>query len=254
MATTDLTAPFDGDRPLALHSYHPLEREETLATIAAALAVPAPTCTEGGAGCTNAHRPLTTGTVPVPDGAPRLLGLAGAPRAGKDVIAAALAGHYQGVRRVAFSDPIIAEVNAFLAPHGRSICERTKSHGPYRRLLQQWGLMRRRETENYWTARLGELIGTLHADGVRCVIATGVRAPSDVELIETLGGVVWRVVRPGAQADTSHPIERALSAMPDGRFGAVIANRTEGDTEAFCADARRAFAGGTGLTERRAAA
>lgn len=233
-----------GDCPLALHSYGPTERDETLGVIAAALTAPAFTCPEGGAGCASAHRPEEAGAVPTPAGAPTLIGLAGAPRAGKDVIAADLAARYAGVRRVAFSDPIIAEVNAFLAAHGRAICERTKSHAPYRRLLQQWGLMRRREDEHHWTARLGELIGALRADGARCVIATGVRAPSDVDLIEHLGGVVWRVVRPGAQADVSHPIERALAAMPDERFAAVITNSTEGDLSVLCAAARRAFHAG----------
>lgn len=240
MAAPSSSVPHEIACPLALASYHPTERQETLEAIRAALSTDGPAC-ERGRLCTNSHRPASTGQEPAPEGSPRLLGLAGAPRAGKDVLAADLAGQYAGVVRVAFSDPIIAEVNAFLVPHGHAICERTKSHPPYRRLLQQWGLMRRRESEGYWTGRLGERIGALHGQGAACVIATGVRAPSDVELIEQLGGVVWRVVRPGAHADVSHPIERALAAMPDERFGAVLVNRTEGDTDAFCAHARRAF-------------
>lgn len=212
----------------------PLDADERAALVDAALTVPPPAAPEPS--------PVPAGARALPEGAPALIGLVGLPRSGKDLAAEHLAARYAGVRRLAFSEAIVAEANAYLEPFGARIREATKSHPPYRLLLQTFGVVRRREDEAYWVGRVAERIGSALAEGARLVIATGVRAPSDVDLIRRLGGQVWRVRRPGHESVADlHPIERMLADWPDSDFDVVLRNGVEGDASAYLADAEAAI-------------
>lgn len=190
--------------------------------------------------------PEGEGAAHLPASAPRLVGLVGLPRSGKDMAAEHLAGRYAGIRRLAFSDTIIAEANLFLAPFGAVIDEANKTHPPYRLLLQTFGVVRRRERETYWVERVEEAVRAAWQEGARMVIATGVRAPSDVELIRRLDGRLWRVRRPGHESLADlHPIERMLADWPDAAFDRVLLNAVEGDTAAYMAGVEAALAGGS---------
>lgn len=182
------------------------------------------------------------GSRPLPAGAPRLIGLSGMPRSGKDLAGEHIRTVYAGVRRLAFSDVIIAEANAYLEPFGTRIGEHNKSHPPYRLLLQTVSVVRRRESETYWSGRVGAAVRAAWSEGTQLVIATGVRAPSDVALIRELGGQVWRVRRPGHESIADlHPIEQMLSGWEDDRFDRVLVNGVEGDLSAYLNDAESAL-------------
>lgn len=184
--------------------------------------------------------PVVAGDRPLPTSAPRLIGVVGAPHSGKDVIADHLIARYAGVGRLAFSDVIIAEANRWLEAFGRRIDVETKSDPTYRLLLQTFGVVRRREDERYWVDQVASRIRRLWSDGVRLVVTTGVRAPSDSELIRDLGGELWRVRRPGHSSDASmHPIERMLDDLPDSDFDAVLINGVEGDLAPYIAEIER---------------
>lgn len=156
--------------------------------------------------------------------APRLLALVGFPRAGKDVVAAYLQQRYCGVRRLAYSTPIIAEVNAFLLPYGHRIAEQNKSAPPYRRLLQLWGKARRIERRDYWIVSLAKTIDTALVTE-RLVVISGARYDSDLEPIRDRSGAIWRITRPDNPYDGGD-LEAAIASLPADR---ELINRSEGD-------------------------
>ncbi len=170
----------------------------------------------------------------LPAGAPPVIGLAGKPRAGKDVVADYLQARYAGVARTAISDQIVEEANAWLAAApgllGRRhrITPENKSLPQYRRLLQFWGLRRRGENPRHWVEKVIAAAGRMRQDGARLVIITGVRMPSDMEMVSDLGGVTWKVERPGNPYQAEHAIEAGLDSVPDSEF-VVISNPAEGD-------------------------
>ncbi|WP_217925118.1 hypothetical protein [Miltoncostaea oceani] len=215
------------DCPLALSDLPPGERDRTFEVLWAAITRPDPGLSRRPTAPSRAHESL-------PARAPRLIGLAGAPQAGKDVIAAHLSSRFSSVSHLAFSDPILGEVNAFLEPFGVEIHDQNKSTPEYRLTLQQWAMMRRRESETYWSAQASARVEGLWRDGARMVVATGVRDEFDVRAVLGLGGQMWRVERPGSDQDLSHPIERSLAGLPDSVFSATLVNDSEGDVSDFC--------------------
>jgi len=138
-----------------------------------------------------------------------IIGVSGRPHSGKDVFADYLLSHYQGVARLNFSDPIIAEANRWLALKGRRITAANKSNPLHRRLLQLWGRSRRFECEQYWVRSLHQAVQDAQKES-QLVIVAGVRAESDLALIEQIGGICLRVTRPGNPYRAEDPIEAAL--------------------------------------------
>lgn len=165
----------------------------------------------------------------LPETAPRLLALAGHPRAGKDYVAAYLQRSYAGVERLAYSTPMIAEVNAFLAPHGHVIGEANKPLPHYRHLIQAWALARRVERPDYWTSKLeGALDAAMKRS--RLTVISGARLPSDLEPIEARGGELWRIVRPKNPYRADHAVESQIDSLP---AMCILVNATEGDMTAL---------------------
>jgi hypothetical protein len=167
-----------------------------------------------------------------------VMGITGKPRAGKDVAVDFIEAHYSGVKRLAFSDFIIAEVNDYLLQTGsrHRITAGNKSEPIYRKLLQDWGLGRRTNpdgTENsYWTDKVLERISKYRQDpSVGMVMITGVRTPGDFELIqEQLKSPVWEAVRPGNDYQAEHAVESAAAGQ---RIDFEIMNDVEGDLKPF---------------------
>lgn len=213
---------------LALDRYPPDMRQATHDAIAAVLAMaPLPPGATGSA--------IVPGQEPLPPGAPHLIALCGLPRSGKDTAAGYLEGRYAGVARIAFSTPILAEVNAFLAPHGHFITEQNKSDAHYRRLLQMWGAGRRVEDPHWWTRRLSEEIDHRRAHGTALVVLSGARDPGDFHFVRSRGGLVWRVTRPGYHpAAIDHPLEQYVATLTSADLDADLIN-AEGDLSAYLA-------------------
>lgn len=222
------------DCPLDLAAADEAKREETLEILVDAILTDAPSLP--------APAPASEAAPgrSLPASHPRLIGLRGAPRAGKDVVAASFASNYIGVRRIAFSEPIIAELNAFLMPFFHVIVEENKSHLPYRRALQQWATMRKLEDAEYWAGQVKKMVQNIWAEGAQLVVATGVRDLSDVGAIRDLGGEIWHVQRPGMVADLSHPRERLLEGI-EGIDDVMLENPSEGDVGPLCAAAEQAL-------------
>lgn len=140
----------------------------------------------------------------------KIIGLAGHMGAGKDTVAAILAGY--GYHRVAFADALREEVADAIAggrhPVPECLSELAREallHAPVdevfakpttprmRALLQQWGTEYRREQDDaYWTKIVGEKIAQ-HAR----VAVSDVRFPDEARLVQDMGGKVWYIKRPG---------------------------------------------------------
>jgi len=166
---------------------------------------------------------------------PMIIGMTGLPHAGKDVLVDYLEANYTGIRRCAFSDVIIAEVNRYLGEQGlgeHQIGPENKSVPEYRRLLQDWGIGRAKEDPLYLARGLEQVIAAAKADPeTELIVITGARMPGDFDYIENhLGAEVWRAVRPGNSYQAEHPVEIAASERPVAR---ELLNDVEGDLTAF---------------------
>lgn len=147
-----------------------------------------------------------------------LLGLAGYKESGKD--SAAKTAIEAGYHRVAFADVLkrVAEnidphismdgnahtLNSFLEWTGG--WDTAKKLPSVRRFLQNLGVAIRREDPEFWVRAAG-IEDALEQYGK--VVVTDVRFPNELDHIDTLGGTVVRVVRPGKTGD-SHVSETAL--------------------------------------------
>jgi len=178
-----------------------------------------------------------SGANPLPEAAPRVIGIGGEPRAGKDELIDQLVRHYAGIARLNFSDVIIAEANELLLAAGLpEIHEGNKSDPAPRRFLQDLGLGRRDETGlHYWADTIGELAEQLLREH-RLVIIAGLRDESDFVPVRRWGGETWGVVRPGNLYRADHPIESGFSELSWDR---IILNDREGEPERMFEQAKR---------------
>lgn len=151
-------------------------------------------------------------TDPVDD-LPRVIGLGGFARSGKDAVADSLARF--GYRRVAFADPLYEIVhdldvivrvnwsagwryrfqpyrplNTLVAEHG---WHWVKVHAPQgRALLNALGAGVRRHDEDFWVRAA---MGLTAGEGR--VVVTDCRFPKEADAVRQVGGVFVRVTRPG---------------------------------------------------------
>lgn len=162
----------------------------------------------------------------------RLIGLSGKKRAGKDTAAATLISSF-GFQRYAFADPLkkaaldldplilFEQDEGYLMPRGgtwepayerlgsvvnRLGWEQAKEIREVRRTLQNYGVAIRQLQPDFWIrTTLGRALAT-----PRPVVITDVRFPNEAAAIETAGGVVIRIERPGLESDDTHASETAL--------------------------------------------
>jgi hypothetical protein len=157
---------------------------------------------------------------------PILIGLAGKARAGKDSVAAHLIARY-GFARYAFADalrdaalaldPIIDNTIEWIDGSGTlrflrlsevveaDGWEAAKEHPEVRRTLQHYGVAIREIEPDFWVRTAMREA----AKEPRPVVVTDVRFPNEVDAIREAGGVVVRVVRPGANGN-GHISETAI--------------------------------------------
>ena len=162
---------------------------------------------------------------------PRVIGLSGKKRHGKDTLGWQLG--LLGYQRLAFADALYDEVAADtgvpVAELQRADCkERPRPElgglSP-RAFLQEYGMRRREVDEDYWVRQVARVVQTNR--NLRFVI-TDVRLPNEARFVEEYG-VLVRVTRPLARtALDAHISETALDGWPF-RFAVI--------NEEGCADA-----------------
>lgn len=138
-----------------------------------------------------------------------IIGLSGKKRAGKNttyMLSKLLLDEDETGRvvRVAFADALKDMARKDFAWDG-------KKDARGRKLLQDLGVSKREEDEHYWVNKTIAQIESLDVTGVPEVIfISDVRFPNEAEAIRRMGGVVWRINRPGLVHTDTHISETAL--------------------------------------------
>jgi hypothetical protein len=158
---------------------------------------------------------------------PLIIGLTGLAGAGKDTVADRLCGSH-GFERHAFAEPIRDMLTALLTGAGidyAHLFERDLKELPVpgigisgRRMMQtlgtEWG--RSLDTE-LWVRVAAVTLGLDDLPNTSPVhdriVLTDVRFPNEAEWIRSLGGYIWRVVRP-APAVAEHVSEQHINQLP----------------------------------------
>lgn len=145
-----------------------------------------------------------------------IIGLSGHKRSGKNaayILAKLLLDPDETGRvvRLGFADPLKKMARDEFGWDGRK-----DENG--RKLLQDLGVAMRSVNEDYWVrkmaARLNELIGSRMFPAKKepplAILVTDCRFDNEIEMIKRLGGVVWRLERPGLPKTDTHVSETAL--------------------------------------------
>lgn len=157
---------------------------------------------------------------------PRLIGLTGYARTGKDTVGGFLVSQH-GFQRVSFADKL-REVALAADPYVKLSTdpeddyyarltrvvdaygwEGAKAHDDVRRLLQRLGTDAGRNIlgENVW---VDAALQGLDPDGF--YVFTDVRFPNEADAIRDKGGVIWRISRPGYEPINGHASETAMDS------------------------------------------
>ena len=154
---------------------------------------------------------------------PKLVGLSGYSRSGKDTVASFLVAEY-GYRQVAFADKLRALVVA-LYPSIAEILndaggdwEKAKKNPEVKRMLQGVGnAVRNTVGLNVW---IEAALGPIRDDEL--VVVSDARFPNEADTIATRGGTLLRIERPGTKPFNNHVSETALDGYAG--FHAVLVN------------------------------
>lgn len=180
----------------------------------------------------------------------KLIGLCGYAGAGKDATAALL--RMVGYRRVAFADQVREEVGYAIDrsryPKGTPEILRNLLDGivdtrevdakptssRMRKILQLWGSeFRRAQDPEYWTKVAHRKIQDILLRG-EGVVVSDVRFENEVALVEALGGVIWKVVRPGLTSDghqSEEGVDRIIPSLTLENSGTLLdlAEKVQGE-------------------------
>ncbi len=148
-----------------------------------------------------------------------IIGLAGRKKVGKDTAADYFVDTYKGAIKINFSDPILEEVNTMLAVHDLQVDPDNKE--PYRRLLQEWGELRREQDEDYWNKKIEKRIDRYIRNKKKLILVCGPRAIPEFEMVRVRSGELWKIIRPLKTADV-HKTEQSVDAY--GSFDRYILN------------------------------
>ena len=148
---------------------------------------------------------------------PKLIGLTGRARSGKDTVGSMLSKMYEakavafadhirnmlraiGLSDIHFNDPTLKEVE--MSPFGKSPRQMMQTLGT------EWG--RNLINEKIWLILAAERINEIHDDGNHAVV-TDVRFNNEAEMIRNMGGVIWHIHRPGQLiASSTHKSEAGV--------------------------------------------
>ena len=135
---------------------------------------------------------------------PRVIGLAGFKRSGKDTVGRMLC-EVLGYSAMAFADPVRDEVFerfhvARMPDHLKDVPMRHLGGRSYRDLLIEVGQGRRAENPDHWVSKAREKIAARLASGQR-VVLTDIRMPNEVRLIHVHGGIAAWISRRGVESN-----------------------------------------------------
>ena len=151
---------------------------------------------------------------------PPVIGLTGAAGSGKDTVRGMLEAH--GYIGIAFADPMRAMLAELLEHAGLPeawLTDRQRKEEPipwlglsYRQMAQtlgtEWG---RALHPDFWLRIASMRMGS-YGEGARFVISD-VRFDNEAKLVRELGGVIWRIQRPGIEAVRPHVSETELASI-----------------------------------------
>jgi hypothetical protein len=157
-----------------------------------------------------------------------VIGLTGKANAGKTLVASMLPGFLQ----IGFADPLYNGLAAMLEVSADFLRAREAKESPLpdigrspRELLQTLGTDWGRDLvhPHLWTLLARRRIKCMEVGAITDRVAIcDVRFTNEVEMIRSLGGEVWRVVRPGAET-TPHQ-HRSENGLPDSAIDCTIVN------------------------------
>ena len=149
-----------------------------------------------------------------------IIGLCGAAGSGKNAAAFHLCRKY-GAEHYAFADPLYAAVSVITGLSVDELQDRSRKEQPLawlpaspRRLLQTIGTEWGRETIHPMIWILATLRRIDASEALYHVI-TDVRFENEAQAIHDRGGVVWRVVRPGAGLSGAEARHSSEAGIPD---------------------------------------
>lgn len=144
-----------------------------------------------------------------------LIGLVGKKQSGKDTLFTELdhAARHRLLKavplRFAFADALKKELAEIL---GTDILHITVNKGILREALQNHGLERRKEDENYWLKKLD--VSNINLNYPSFVVVTDVRFKNEAEKIKELGGKLIRIRRKATDdSGDNHPSETELESI-----------------------------------------
>jgi len=79
-----------------------------------------------------------------------------------------------------------------------------------RKLMQDYGLMRRREDPEYWVNRWCERVKRSSAD---FIIVDDIRFINEFDIVQRVGGKVYKIIREGVVNDDYHATEREIELI-----------------------------------------
>lgn len=163
-------------------------------------------------------------------GKPKLIGLAGPRRAGKDTVGRHLEEVF-GFHSLHFAAPIKRGLSAMFsvpiewfydeerkeAPHP-CLCGRSPRH-----LMETLGTEWAQHCigSTVWSQIVEQEIGYLRHAGQGLIVVTDVRFPHEAEMIKRLGGEIWEITGRGSAYDDGH-ISRAR--LSESYFSAMLRN------------------------------
>jgi len=139
----------------------------------------------------------------------KLLGLTGQKQSGKNTVADILKEQLspKKVVQLGFADALKQEISAAV---GRDVHYIEEHKANFRLILQGWGTDFRRQLcgQDYWLKKMFHKIAALPDDTHLCII-TDVRFLNEADLVQQVGGKIWRIVRTLDNKD-NHPSEQEL--------------------------------------------
>lgn len=123
------------------------------------------------------------------------------------------------VERINFKDSLIEELtrnmpqmlSSFSEMYEMSISDLFREKPPLmRKLMQDYGLMRRAEDIDYWVSRLEKKISKSQAN---YIIIDDVRFLSEQEAINKVGGKLYKIIREGQEVTDHHATEREIDLI-----------------------------------------
>tara|TARA_R110000868_G_scaffold3147_1_gene20902 strand:+ start:6478 stop:6993 length:516 start_codon:yes stop_codon:yes gene_type:complete len=140
----------------------------------------------------------------------KYIGLVGKKSSGKDTAYDALKAHFgKAVARLSFADELKRELCEQLRADV-DLLNANKNLPPFRQLLQNYGVWRRSQHEDYWLLR-AETVAFHPA--VKLVVVTDCRFLNEAAWVRKNGGDLVRIVRPSLLALDTHSSEIEQDAI-----------------------------------------